>query len=126
MSIRNYNAFLKAARRTGGLSLPAARKSYRKMAARLDRAPKGIDVKRHPRIFRDSLSKRELVNIPRKAVRRAGLATKAARPKRAVSRKPEPAIERKRERVIRTLAQWERELDLMLQEDETYASSTEY
>ena len=59
---RHYQAWLKAARKasqkTGGLSLPAkdARKAYRKMAERLDRPPMGVDVKRHPRIFKESLS----------------------------------------------------------------------
>jgi hypothetical protein len=55
MSVRNYHAFIKAARKTGGLSLPAARKTYQKMKARLDRAPKGTDVKKHPRIFKASI-----------------------------------------------------------------------
>lgn len=56
MSTKNYQAFLKAARkRDGGLSLPAARKVYKKVAARLGRSPKGVDVKKHPRIFRESL-----------------------------------------------------------------------
>ena len=59
MSIRNYNAFLKAARKaaskTGGLSLPAARKAYKKMSARVGRPLKGIDVKKHPRIFKESI-----------------------------------------------------------------------
>lgn len=59
MSIRNYNAWIKAARKasakTGGLSLPAARKSYQKMAARVGRPLKGTDVKKHPRIFKESI-----------------------------------------------------------------------
>ena len=55
MSVRNYHAFIKAARKTGGLSLPAARKTYQKMKARLDRAPKGTDVLKHPRIFKASI-----------------------------------------------------------------------
>lgn len=59
MSTRNYQAWLKAARRaakrTGGLSLPAARKAYRKMAAHVGRPLKGTDVKSHPIIFRKSL-----------------------------------------------------------------------
>lgn len=63
MSIRNYNAWLKAARKaarkTGGLSLPAARKAYKKMAARVGRPLKGTDVQKHPRIFKDSLPKKK-------------------------------------------------------------------
>lgn len=59
MSIRNYQAWLRAARKaakkTGGLSLPAARKAYKKMAARVGRPLKGVDVSKHPRIFKDSL-----------------------------------------------------------------------
>lgn len=59
MSTRNYQAWLRAARKaakkTGGLSLPAARKAYKKMAARVGRPLKGVDVSKHPRIFRDSL-----------------------------------------------------------------------
>jgi hypothetical protein len=61
-TIRNYNAWIKAARKaaakTGGLSLPAARKAYKKMAARVGRPLKGTDVKLHPRIFRESIPKR--------------------------------------------------------------------
>ena len=126
MSIRNYNAFLKAARRTGGLSLPAARIKYRKVSERLGRPAKGTDVRNHPRIFRDSLSKRERAKLATTAVRKAGLSKRAAPKKPAVSRKPEPAIERKRQRVIRTLKDFERELDLMLQEDAEYASTAQY
>jgi hypothetical protein len=59
VSIRNYNAWIKAARKaadkTGGLSLPAARKAYRKMAGRVGRPLKGVDVKKHPRIFKESI-----------------------------------------------------------------------
>lgn len=56
MARRNYNAFLKAARRTGGLSLPAARKAYKKISERLGRPAKGNDVKQHPRIFKQTIS----------------------------------------------------------------------
>lgn len=56
MSVKNYHAFIRAARKHGGLSLPAARKVAKKVAARLDRPVKGVDVQKHPRIFRESLS----------------------------------------------------------------------
>lgn len=74
MSVKNYHAFIRAARKaaakTGGLSLPAARKVYRKVKARLDRDPKGVDVQKHPRIFRESL--------PNKSRRKAaGLAARS-------------------------------------------------
>jgi hypothetical protein len=126
VSIRNYNAFLRAARRTGGLSLPVARKAYRKVSARLNRPAKGIDVRNHPRIFRDALSKRERAKLAATPVRKAGLAKRAAPRKPIVSRKPEPAVERKRQRVIKTLNEWQRELDLMLEEDAEYASTAQY
>lgn len=59
MSIRNYNAFIKAARKKGGLSLPSARKVYHKVKARLGEPPKGTDVKKHPRIFKESLTAKD-------------------------------------------------------------------
>jgi hypothetical protein len=81
MSTRSYHAFIKAARKTGGLSLPAARKAYHKMKDRLGRQPKGIDVKKHPRIFKQSLvSKSRKTNSSAKA---AGVAKNQSKPIRA-------------------------------------------
>ena len=56
MARRNYNAFIKAARKTGGLSLPAARKAYKQITERLGRPAKGIDVSKHPRIFKQTIT----------------------------------------------------------------------
>jgi hypothetical protein len=113
MSVRNYHAFIKAARKTGGLSLPAVRKTYQKMKARLGRAPKGTDVKKHPRIFKESIPvkaggiKRKPAGFraassrkraaPGKATKPAGVArpTKPAkqvqRPREGATRPPRPA-----------------------------------
>lgn len=49
-SIRNYNAFLKAARKEHGITLGEARQAYRDVTAKLGRAARGVDVSRHPRI----------------------------------------------------------------------------
>lgn len=67
MSTRNYHAFIRAARKTGGLSLPSARKVYHKVKERLGEQPKGKDVKLHPRIFRESLSKRDRDRLKRES-----------------------------------------------------------
>ncbi len=142
MSIRNYNAFLKAARkaskRTGGLSLPAARKVYKTMAARLGRPLKGTDVRKHPRIFGESERTRKRAapsGTPK--VRKPGL-EKPAAGKRTISKPSQPATKRvpskpakrvpvrKPEQVIESIKDFDKLFDLMLQEDLEYASSTEY
>ena len=93
------------------------------MAAHVGRPLKGTDVKKHPVIFRRS--------IPRKS---GGLAAPKRKP--AEIRKPVPAkraapkaapVARKpARRVIRTIAEFERALDLMLQGDLEYVSTAEY
>lgn len=59
MARRNYNAWIKAARaasaKTGGLSLPAARKAYKIASERLGRPLRGVDVRIHPRIFKEAI-----------------------------------------------------------------------
>jgi len=84
MSVKNYHAFIRAARKHGGLSLPAARKVAKKVAARLDRPVKGVDVKKHPRIFRESIPK----NARRKA---AGLSVRSKRAGATVRKQTRPA-----------------------------------
>jgi len=119
VSIKNYNAFLRAARRTGGLSLPAARKVYRKVSKRLGRSAKGIDVRNHPRIFRDALSKRERANLPSKKVRRTGLEKPSAPKKPVVPGGP---------RIILTIEEFEslHPLTDFLGGEKEYASTPEY
>ena len=112
MSIKNYHAWIRAARKaaakTGGLSLPAARKSYKKMAAAVGRPLKGVDVKKHPIIFKRSIPKASggLGALKRKTtgVRGAGIAKTKVREKRTVSSEPAAASQRERERSIRTLS----------------------
>jgi hypothetical protein len=50
-SIRNYNAFIREARKKADLTQGQARNVYRAMAASLKRPANGKDVKAHPRIF---------------------------------------------------------------------------
>lgn|SRR5574337_51488 len=49
-TIRNYNAFLKSAKKEG-LTHRKAQQTYRSMSGRIGRSLKGVDVLRHPRIF---------------------------------------------------------------------------
>lgn len=58
MSIRNYNAFLREVRKKHGLTQKQAQAAYRKTATRLGRPAKGTDVKRHPRIVKESIRRR--------------------------------------------------------------------
>lgn len=113
MSIRNYNAWLRAARKaaskTGGLSLPAARKAYRKMAAHIGRPLKGTDVKKHPIIFKRSIPAKAGGIKPRPAGlreasnRKRAVSGKAAKPARITRpRKSAEPIQRPREGPPRT------------------------
>ena len=119
-TIRNYNAWIKAARKaaakTGGLSLPAARKSYRKMAARVDRPLRGTDVKKHPRIFRESIPLRSGGSKPRaKAIRRK------------VPEKPAGPSPPKRRGKIESFEDYEKLIDELLDLEEIeYATTAEY
>jgi len=79
VSVKNYHAFIRAARKHGGLSLPAARKVAKKVAARLDRPVKGVDVQKHPRIFRDALTaaqRRKKAGLSAPSKRRSGMLRK--------------------------------------------------
>lgn len=53
-SIRNYNAFIRAARKESDLTLGQARNVYREMSQHLGRKLQGVDVAKHPRIFKKS------------------------------------------------------------------------
>ena len=53
-SIRNYNAFIRAARKKADLTQGQAKTVYRQMSAKLGRPLSGTDVKKHPRIFKGS------------------------------------------------------------------------
>lgn len=121
-SNRSYHAFIRAARKDGGLSLPAARKVYRKVSERLGVPAKAVDVKRHPRIFKESLLKRDRdrLNREREEKRRAN-----ARRKRERERK-EREKEKPRKRVIESFDDFEEMEDYFLDEDIEYASTAEY
>ena len=96
LSIRSYNAFLKAAKARGGLSHKQAQAAYRVMRARIGRSLKGVDVKRHPRIFSESSGK---------ARRGGGRKRPGEKPSKAPAAKPTPTKVLKR---ISSLAEWER------------------
>lgn len=53
-SIRNYNAFIRAARKKSDLTRGQARNVYRQMSQHLGRKLQGVDVAKHPRIFKKS------------------------------------------------------------------------
>lgn len=98
MSVKNYHAWIRAARKaskkTGGLSLPAARKAYQITKERLGRQPKGVDVKKHPRITRESV--KAAVAPPARA-KRTGAAVRPVVPKkRAAPVKPAVAPRKRR------------------------------
>ncbi len=76
------------------------------MAARLGRPLKGTDVKKHPRVFGESEGSRKAPKSVRAPVRGAGLAKRKVPAKPVVSNKPRPQVERKQERVIRTLKEF--------------------
>lgn len=99
MSIRSYNAFLKAAKARGGLSHKQAQAAYRVMSARIGRSLKGVDVKRHPRIFSESSGKARHGAGRRKSP--------GEKPARVPATKPSPAPSKVLKR-IGTLAEWER------------------
>jgi len=135
LSVRNYHAWIRAARKaskkTGGLSLPAARKAYKKMADRVGRPLKGTDVQRHPRIFRESIPG-SAGGFKRRAasVRSANAKVKKAPAKPPVA--PGPMVAKRR---IRTLKEFERWLDDRARqglglpnasEDMEYVSTAEY
>lgn len=50
-SIRNYNAFIRAARKESDLTQGQAKTVYRQMSQKLGRPLGGVDVKKHPIIF---------------------------------------------------------------------------
>lgn len=50
-SIRNYNAFIRAARKKADLTPGQAKTVYRQMSQKLGRPLTGTDIKKHPRIF---------------------------------------------------------------------------
>ena len=128
-TIRNYNAWIKAARKasekTGGLPFsPAARKAcHCKMADRVGRPLKGVDVKKHPRIFKESIPLRSGGRKP--APKRGAAPVRRSVPAQRTAPAPAP----RRAKVIRSIEEWERltELDFeYTQEDLEYASTAEY
>ena len=88
MSIRSYNAFLKAVRRKHGLTQKQAQKAYRGVSSRLNRPAKGVDAKKHPGITADE-------------------ARKSAR-KRATSPKSGASKPKGKGRIIRSIGEWRR------------------
>lgn len=82
-SIKNYNAWIKAARaKEPTLTIKQARGSYRAMSTQLKRPLYAVDVKRHPRVFKQSTK---------------------AKPPAAPKRKPSKPKEK---RELRTISQW--------------------
>jgi len=64
-SIQTYNAFLKEAKRQYGLTHKQAQTYYRKMSARLHHPAHALDLRKHPRIARGQLTKRQRAGIPK-------------------------------------------------------------
>lgn len=83
---------MRAVERAGAVTMKQARAAYQKMKARLGRAPKGTDVKKHPGIFRDT-------GLGRPAKRRA------AKVREPVSKEPPtgPSLAPPKKRVIRSI-----------------------
>lgn len=88
MAARNYNAFIKEARASRGLSLSEARTAYRNMKEHLGRAPIGKDVSRHPRIFAKEAEKAvKQVAKEERAARRAAAAEEQKKQERNARRR---------------------------------------
>lgn len=128
-TIRNYNAWIKAARKaadkTGGLSLPAARKAYKKMAARVGRPLKGTDVKKHPRIFKESLPKSNQKRTGKDAARNKSTSVSSRRTtKKTQAQRVQAAPARARK--IKSLREFEDLGDDFGDSFIEYASTAEY
>ena len=108
-SLKVTRGDLRRVERSANMTMAQAQKAYRAMSKQLGRAPKGVDVKKHPIIFKRSVSGRAGglgAAAKRKAtgVRGAGIAKTKVREKRTVSSEPAAASQRERERSIRTLS----------------------
>lgn len=107
MSLRNKNAWIKAARKvaakTGGLSRPSLLKAYTAAKVKLGREPKGTDVKKHPIIFKRIIRQVEAGSRPKtkpvgKRVperTRGGAVAKKARPARPQEKRVRRIVSRK-------------------------------
>lgn len=73
MSIRNYNAFLKAVKKKHGTTHKQAQSAYRRLSKKIGRPAKGVDVSKHPRLTRAALQGRK-----RGTVSRGGRVTRAS------------------------------------------------
>ncbi len=108
MSTRSYQAFLKAVKKKHGITHKQAQKAYRRVSSRLNRPARGVDVRDHPRILRDSLNKK------RRSVAK-GSPKKGHKKTISVAKR------------IRTIEQWEDLYDdAVLFETEDVVSSADY
>jgi len=122
VSLRSYHAFIKAARKTGGLSLPAARRSYHAVSERLGEPAKAKDIKAHPVIFRDSLRKRE-----REQLKELNRERRGREKQREEKREKRDERERRRIESLRDFRVAEGLGDAFYPDDEIeYASTAEY
>jgi hypothetical protein len=101
LSIRNYNAWLRAVRKEFGITQKQAQAAYRRASKRSGRSLLGVDVLRHPRITKDAVKRRGgPVPTPR--------TVKQPRKKGATSSTP---TRRPPSKTIRSIRDWEEWLD---------------
>ena len=62
-SIRNYNAYLRDVRHKHGLSLNAARESYRQLRVLVNRPVRANDIVKHPRLTSRAIRTAKAVEI---------------------------------------------------------------
>lgn len=126
--VRATRRDIAATERAGKLTMKQARAAYKKMAAGLNRPLKGTDVRNHPKLFTRSLPTGIRKAFAGRTRLRKAVSKGVAKPKGgAVPRKPEPTLERKRQRVIRTIEELIEEFEQeMMDEDVEYASTAEY
>lgn len=114
-SIRNYNAFLRAAKSDLGISHTQAQRAYRSMAERTGRSLYAVDVARHPRMARQEAEKavKTEARETRRAAREAREPVKRERAPRArggepaAAPAPAPTLQERAARVA-SVEEWER------------------
>lgn len=83
---KSYNAILRVLKLQHGLNQAQARVAWRTIKERLDRTPRAVDLKRHPRITRE-----EVKRAPARERAARAAKTRAAKPKTAPPKAPPKA-----------------------------------
>ena len=115
-SIRNYNAFIRAARKKSDLTQGQARNVYRQMSQHLGRKLNGVDVAKHPRIFKKS------ERVATGAASNLNRVTPGEKPN---VRSARGSSGEKRLRTLRDFGKWAEDMDFDSGYDE-YESSADY